>query len=53
MEDMWEYALLPGGHPPVDLIPILQLVPERFAEWKTLCKKIRNMQNKIYFELLD
>ena len=38
--------------PPVDLFPILKYVPEKWASWKTLAKRIRTMQHKIYFRML-
>lgn len=36
----------------MDLIPILKKVPERWAPWKTLCKKVRTLQRELYFGLL-
>ncbi|KAG8966557.1 hypothetical protein FRC03_011695 [Tulasnella sp. 419] len=52
-QHLWEHALEPGAHPPVDLIPILQKVPERFASWKSLCKEVRRLQQRLYFGLLE
>ncbi|KAF8608239.1 cytochrome P450 [Ceratobasidium sp. AG-I] len=49
----WEEVLEPGAHPPMDLIPILKKVPERFAPWKTLCAHTRKLQRDLYFGLLD
>ncbi|KAJ7489151.1 cytochrome P450 [Mycena latifolia] len=49
----WELVLEPGAHPPVDLIPILKYVPERWAKWKRDCKKTRKLQRDLYFGLLD
>lgn len=43
----------PGAHPPMDLIPILKRVPERFAAWKKLCKEVRRLQRTLYFSLLS
>ncbi|KIM35572.1 hypothetical protein M413DRAFT_32429 [Hebeloma cylindrosporum] len=57
--DFWEFQekwidlLAPTSHPPVDMIPILKKVPERFAPWKTICKEVRAGQQKIYTRLLD
>jgi len=53
VQHLWERALEPGAHPPVDLIPILKRVPERWASWKTLCKEVRRLQQKLYFSLLS
>ncbi|KAK7052071.1 putative cytochrome P450 [Favolaschia claudopus] len=49
----WELVLEPGATPPIDLIPILKYVPERWAKWKQDCAKTREMQRKLYFGLLD
>jgi hypothetical protein len=47
-------ALLePGSHPPIDLIPILKFVPERWAPWKSEVKIIRHIHKKLYFGLLE
>jgi hypothetical protein len=43
----------PGAHPPVDLIPIMKYVPERWASWKTEVRVTRNLQRKLYFGLLE
>ncbi|KAG8896943.1 hypothetical protein FRB99_008554 [Tulasnella sp. 403] len=53
VQHLWEHALEPGAHPPVDLIPSLQHVPEKFAAWKRLCTEVRTLQRKLYFGLLD
>ncbi|KAJ7640418.1 cytochrome P450 [Mycena polygramma] len=49
----WELVLEPGATPPVDLIPILKYVPERWAKWKTDCARTRKLQRDLYFGLLD
>lgn len=49
----WEHLMEPGAHAPVDLIPILKFVPERWASWKTEVKIVRNLQHKLYFGLLE
>ncbi|CAL1708008.1 unnamed protein product [Somion occarium] len=48
-----EAALEPGAHPPIDLMPILQYVPERWASWKGICRDIRAKQRKLYVGLRD
>ena len=45
-------VLAPGAQPPVDFLPILKYVPERWAPWKTLYKEVRKVQRKLYFGLL-
>jgi hypothetical protein len=48
-QDFWkelEFSVYMGAattKPPVDLFPILKLVPERFAEWKRDSRKLRKM----------
>ncbi|KAF7333382.1 putative cytochrome P450 [Mycena venus] len=43
----------PGAAPPVDAIPILKFVPERWAKWKRECKRIRNLQRTLYFGMVE
>ncbi|KAF8578909.1 cytochrome P450 [Ramaria rubella] len=50
---LWQQVLELGAHPPVDLLPILKYVPERWAPWKTLCRKVRYLQRQLYFGLRD
>ncbi|KAK7042226.1 putative cytochrome P450 [Favolaschia claudopus] len=49
----WEELMEPGSTPPIDLIPILKYIPERWAKWKQDCTKVRKMQRRLYFGLLD
>jgi hypothetical protein len=43
----------PGAAPPVDAMPILKYVPERWAKWKRECKRIRNLQRTLYFGMME
>lgn len=43
----------PGAQPPVDLVPILRYVPERWAKWKTLCREVREAAGELHYGLLD
>ncbi|EIN06276.1 cytochrome P450 [Punctularia strigosozonata HHB-11173 SS5] len=47
------YLNEPGAHPPVDQIPLLRYVPERWAPWKLACRQLRRMQRDLYFDLLS
>ncbi|KAF8160325.1 cytochrome P450 [Mycena galopus ATCC 62051] len=49
----WIRLLEPGATPPVDFIPMLKYVPERWAKWKRDCAKTRMHQRDLYFGLLD
>ncbi|KAJ6584471.1 cytochrome P450 [Mycena capillaripes] len=49
----WNALGAPGAMPPVDLFPLLKLVPERWAGWKRECKRIRKLQRVQYFGLLE
>lgn len=49
----WECLLEPGATPPIDMIPLLKYVPERFAKWKRNVRKTRDLQRAVYFGLLD
>lgn len=44
----WSGLLEPGSQPPVDLFPILKYVPEKWAQWKSLCREIRGKQFELY-----
>ncbi|TFK38294.1 cytochrome P450 [Crucibulum laeve] len=46
------HALEIGTMPPVDLFPVLTLVPERWASWKTIVKNIRHLHETLYDRLL-
>ena len=48
----WESLLAPGAQPPVDLLPFLKYIPERWAPWKTLCKEVGRLQRELYYGLL-
>lgn len=50
---MWELLVQPGGHPPIDMIPALEHIPERWASWKTRSREIKRRQQKLYFGLRD
>ncbi|KAG8956747.1 hypothetical protein FRC04_000225 [Tulasnella sp. 424] len=43
----------PGETPPLDLIPALKYVPERFAPWKTTLKDLRKAQREYYGGLME
>ena len=53
LEVDWENLIIPGHHPPVDLFPVLRLIPERWAQWKTICRNLKARQEKLYFGLLE
>lgn len=38
---------------PVDLIPILKYVPERWAPWKQLWRETRRLQRSLYYSFLE
>ncbi|KAF8130948.1 cytochrome P450 [Mycena galopus ATCC 62051] len=49
----WVQLASPGATPPIDAVPILKCVPERWAKWKRDCKRVRNLQRRLYFGWLD
>ncbi|KAJ7359853.1 cytochrome P450 [Mycena albidolilacea] len=49
----WTALFEPGAVPPIDAIPILKLIPERWAKWKRECKRIRDLQRARYFGWLE
>ncbi|TCD69127.1 hypothetical protein EIP91_008603 [Steccherinum ochraceum] len=38
LEEEWEDLLAPGHQPPVDMLPFLRYIPERWAPWKASCE---------------
>ncbi|PPQ93153.1 hypothetical protein CVT25_010777 [Psilocybe cyanescens] len=38
---------------PVDFVPVLKYIPERWAPWKKLWRDTRELQRSLYFGLLD
>ncbi|KAJ7472456.1 cytochrome P450 [Mycena galericulata] len=54
-EHEFERLAEPGATPPVDMIPLLKLVPERsgWAKWKRDARRVRNRQRAVYFGFLD
>ena len=54
VNEQWEQIVQPGATPPVDLMPFLQYLPERYwGQWKSTCKDIRTKQRDLYFGLRD
>ncbi|EXM15828.1 hypothetical protein RAB80_003813 [Fusarium oxysporum f. sp. vasinfectum] len=46
--------IVPGVLPPVDIFPILKLVPERFlGNWRTLCIDLGEATDKLYTSILQ
>ncbi|TFK49876.1 cytochrome P450 [Heliocybe sulcata] len=53
MHPLWERILMPGSYAPVDFLPFLKYVPERWAAWKGDCKRVKKMQEDLYFGLME
>jgi hypothetical protein len=53
VQHLWGHVLEPGAHPPVDMLPFLKYIPERWAPWKSLCREVRRLQRELYFGLLE
>ncbi|KAJ7305654.1 cytochrome P450 [Mycena albidolilacea] len=53
MMNDWTALLELGAVLPIDAIPILKLIPERWAKWKLECKWISNLQHARYFGLVE
>lgn len=49
----WLQLLEPGNAPPVDLFPLLRLVPESFADWKGKARYVREYMFEEYFRYLN
>ncbi|KAF9269293.1 cytochrome P450 [Marasmius fiardii PR-910] len=50
---IWNIALDPGAHPPLDVFPILNYIPEKWAPWKRIAREVRRQQRDLYFTVLD
>ena len=42
----------PGAQAPIDVLPVLKYVPERWAKWKTLCRDVRIAMFNLYEHLV-
>ncbi|KAJ6564685.1 cytochrome P450 [Mycena capillaripes] len=49
----WNVLVEPGAGPPVDILPLLKFVPERWAKWRRDCNRVRGLQRAQYFGLLE
>ncbi|KAJ6568936.1 cytochrome P450 [Mycena capillaripes] len=49
----WNLLIEAGAAPPVDILPLLKFVPERWAKWKRDCNRISGLQRAQYFGLLE
>ncbi|KAK7040226.1 hypothetical protein VNI00_010032 [Paramarasmius palmivorus] len=43
----------PGTVPPVDKLPILGYIPERWAPWKALLKEVQRKHHELYFGFFE
>ncbi|KAL1686861.1 cytochrome P450 [Schizophyllum commune] len=49
----WLTLMAPGNHPPVDMFPFLQKLPEFLAPWKTEAREVRKLQRGLFMRLLE
>ncbi|KAK7051589.1 hypothetical protein VNI00_004568 [Paramarasmius palmivorus] len=50
---IWSQIAAPGAIPPLDILPFLNYIPERWAKWKRLVKDLREKQRKTHLALFD
>ncbi len=56
--ELWEmiewrfYMSAPTSYPPIDILPFLKRLPERFASWKTACRELYQLQRGIVKKML-
>ena len=48
----WMALMDPGNHPPIDMLPFLQKLPEFMANWKTEAREVRGLQRGLFMRLL-
>ncbi|KAK7689440.1 hypothetical protein QCA50_007232 [Cerrena zonata] len=53
LEHTLEELFEPGAIPPVDILPILNYVPERWAPWKRKCRELREQYLQMFSDLRD
>ncbi|EEB88929.1 hypothetical protein MPER_13039 [Moniliophthora perniciosa FA553] len=51
--ELWNLCTSLTAVPPVDLLPFLDYIPERWAWWKRLAAETRQKQRALYFGLVD
>ncbi|KAL1736902.1 cytochrome P450 [Schizophyllum commune] len=49
----WMALMDPGEHPPIDMLPFLQKLPEFMASWKTEAREVRGLQRGLFMRLLE
>ncbi|KAL1719677.1 cytochrome P450 [Schizophyllum commune] len=49
----WMALMDPGNHPPIDMLPFLQKLPEFLASWKTEAREVRGLQRGLFMRLLE
>ncbi|KAL1673429.1 cytochrome P450 [Schizophyllum commune] len=49
----WMALMDPGNHPPIDMLPFLQKLPEFMASWKTEAREVRGLQRGLFMRLLE
>ncbi|VUC36506.1 unnamed protein product [Clonostachys rosea] len=47
-QKLWLELLEPGNAPPVDMVPMLRWIPEKFASWKTDARYVRDYMFEEY-----
>ncbi|KAK7051623.1 hypothetical protein VNI00_004602 [Paramarasmius palmivorus] len=52
-QHVWTKLASPGTVPPVDKLPILDYIPERWASWKALMREVKQRHRELYFGLFD
>ncbi|KAK0451681.1 cytochrome P450 [Armillaria borealis] len=50
MQHEWTNLLMPGAHPPVDMVPFLKYIP---GSWKQICAKMKVSQDELYGGIID
>ncbi|KAF8990695.1 cytochrome P450 [Hymenopellis radicata] len=53
MMHKWSIFAEPATQPPLDLIPLLRYVPERWASWKPATRQLRSIQHNIYDSIVE
>jgi hypothetical protein len=57
-QDFWKMIAIavelssPAEQPPIDIFPILEWIPERWAQWKAKARDLKNAQEGVFRRML-
>ncbi|KAI3619427.1 cytochrome p450 [Moniliophthora roreri] len=52
-QHVWTTLASPETVPPLDKLPFLEYIPEKWAPWKALIREVKRRHRELYFGMLD